>query len=121
MVDIWLSIEMHKLEYYYFNQKKIRAHLYDTARSQLLGEQNVSQTGRRVVLPANFPGGTRNVQRSYQDSMAIVRTFGKPAYLITFTANPNWDEIQASYSLMTKEFECRVGATAPTWLLEYSK
>ena len=35
------------------------------------------------------------MQHSYQDSMAIVRTLGKPGYFITFTANPNWEEIQA--------------------------
>jgi Helitron helicase-like domain at N-terminus len=95
IVDTWLSIEMHRLEYYYFNQRQIRAELYDTARHQFLGDQDVSTTGRRIVLPAKFPGSVRNMQRSYQDSMAIVRTFGKPGYFITFTANPHWDEIKA--------------------------
>jgi len=95
MVDIWLSIEMHRLEYYQFNQQKLRADLYDTARRQLLGDQDVATTGRRIVLPAAFAGGVRHMQRSYQDSMAIVRTLGKPGYFITFTANPNWEEIQA--------------------------
>ena len=32
IVDIWLSVEMRRLEYYYFNQHKLRAYLYDTAR-----------------------------------------------------------------------------------------
>jgi len=27
--------------------------------------------------------------------MAIVRTFGKPGYFITFTANPHWSEIES--------------------------
>jgi len=27
--------------------------------------------------------------------MAIVRTLGKSGYFITFTVNPNWEEIQA--------------------------
>ena len=95
MVDIWLSIEMHRLEYFRFNQQKLRADLYDTARRQLLGDQDVATTGRRIVLPATFAGGVRHMQCSYQDSMAIVRTLGKPGYFITFTANPNWEEIQA--------------------------
>ena len=30
----------------------------------------------------------------FQDSMAIVRHFGKPTLFITFTANPKWKEIQ---------------------------
>ena len=25
--------------------------------------------------------------------MAITRIFGKPSFFITFTANPNWDEV----------------------------
>jgi Helitron helicase-like domain at N-terminus len=29
--------------------------------------------------------------------MAIVRTFGKPGYFITFTANPHWEEIDAEF------------------------
>jgi hypothetical protein len=33
------------------------------------------------------------MQQLYQDSMAIVRHFGKPVLFITFTANPNWIEI----------------------------
>src|SRR5467141_800701 len=70
-------------------------YLYDTACCQLLGDQDVATTGRRIVLPASFPGGVRHMQHSYQNSMAIVRTLGKPGYFITFTANPNWEEIQA--------------------------
>jgi hypothetical protein len=33
------------------------------------------------------------MQRLFQDSMAIVRFFGKPLFFITFTANPRWPEI----------------------------
>jgi Helitron helicase-like domain at N-terminus len=109
IVDMWLSVEMHKLEYYYFNQTKIRADLYDSAQRQLRDGQDVSTTGRRIVLPADFPGCARNMQRSYQDSMAIVRTFGKPGYFITFTANPNWEEIQAE--LLTDD----QGVPMQTW------
>ena len=33
------------------------------------------------------------MQQLYQDSMAIVRHFGRPTLFITFTANPKWKEI----------------------------
>jgi hypothetical protein len=49
--------------------------------------------GRRIVLPTSFTGGDRFMQRLFQDSMAIVRHFGKPDFFITFTANPRWPEI----------------------------
>ena len=33
------------------------------------------------------------MQQLYQDSMAIVRHFGRPTLFITFTANPKWKAI----------------------------
>jgi Helitron helicase-like domain at N-terminus len=33
------------------------------------------------------------MHKLFQDSMAIVRFFGKPDLFITFTANPNWEEV----------------------------
>ena len=34
------------------------------------------------------------MRQQYQDAMAICRHFGKPDFFITFTCNPNWDEIR---------------------------
>jgi len=34
------------------------------------------------------------MQKLYQDSIAIVRCFGKPSLIIIFTANPKWEEIE---------------------------
>lgn len=33
------------------------------------------------------------MQQLFQDSMAIVRYYGKPTFFITFTANPRWPEV----------------------------
>jgi hypothetical protein len=44
--------------------------------------------GRRIILPASFIGGDWFIQHLFQDSMAIIRFFGKPLFFITFTANP---------------------------------
>jgi hypothetical protein len=33
------------------------------------------------------------MQQNYQDAMAIVRKHGKPDLFITFTCNPNWNEV----------------------------
>jgi len=54
----------------------------------------MGQVGRRIVLPSSYVGGDRFMQQLYQDSMALVRYFGKPSLFITFTANPKWAEIQ---------------------------
>lgn len=62
-------------------------YLNDTA-----DEQGV-RVGKMIVLPSSFKGSPRCCQQGYQDSMAMVRNFGKPDYFITFTCNPNWPEI----------------------------
>ena len=58
------------------------------------GDANFAQVGKRVVLPSSYVGGYRFMQKLYQDSIAIVRRFGKPSLFITFTANPKWEEIE---------------------------
>ena len=49
--------------------------------------------GQRVVLPSSFTGGPRQMNQLYQDAMAIVRDRSNPSFFITFTCNPNWQEI----------------------------
>ena len=48
------------------------------------------------MLASSFVGGPRDMQRRYQDAMAVVRQRGKPSFFITFTCNPGWPEIQTS-------------------------
>ena len=43
--------------------------------------------GKRIILPLSFNGGPRNMQELYQDSMGLIRKFGKPDIFITFTCN----------------------------------
>jgi hypothetical protein len=58
------------------------------------GEQNMSAMGHRVVLPSSFPGSPRYFEQLYQDSRAIERHYRQLSLFITFTANPNWLEVQ---------------------------
>ena len=46
-----------------------------------------------VVLLLSFLSGAYFISQCYQDSMAIVRKYGRLSIFITFTANPKWDEI----------------------------
>jgi hypothetical protein len=57
------------------------------------------------VLPAQFPGGVRNMQKSQ------LRSFGKPSFFMTFTANSNCD---VKAELLTDD-----RMTAPTWFLAF--
>ncbi|OWY91723.1 Helitron helicase, partial [Phytophthora megakarya] len=54
----------------------------------------VDHVGKRVILPSNYTGGPRQMYKLYQDSMAIVREFGKPDIFLTMTCNPEWKEIR---------------------------
>ncbi|EFE43857.1 hypothetical protein TRV_01369, partial [Trichophyton verrucosum HKI 0517] len=92
VVDIFLSVDMQRLQYFYYNQKTIRAELYQNTRDMMAAEATPDSIGRRI-LPATFTGSVRNMQQHYQDSMAIVQHYGKPAFFVTFTANPHWPEI----------------------------
>eukprot|EP00794_Sanderia_malayensis_P008543 gene8543-biopygen6839 len=42
---------------------------------------------------SSLTGSQQNMQQNYQDGMTIVRKHGKVDIFLTFTANPNWQEI----------------------------
>ncbi|XP_027093760.2 uncharacterized protein [Coffea arabica] len=62
--------------------------------SVIAGQCQGSKIGQRVVLPASFIGGLRDMKRRYVDTMALVQKFGKPDLFITMTCNPSWPEIK---------------------------
>ena len=49
---------------------------------------SVQSVGRRI-LPRSFKGGPRQHWHEFQNSMAIVRSQGKPHLFLTLTCNPN--------------------------------
>ena len=95
VVDAWAICDQNKLGWIRSHQANIRAELYNGLADMLeAGDVNFAQVGRRVVLPSSYVGGDRFMQKLYQDSIAIVRRFGKPSLFIIFTANPKWEEIE---------------------------
>lgn len=60
---------------------------------QNLAVNSNSSVGNLYILPTTFVGGPRFMNKLYQDSMAMVRHFGRPDLFITFTCNPKWPEI----------------------------
>ena len=44
--------------------------------------------------------------KCYQDAMAIVRKYGKPDIFITFTANPEWNEIKTELPEKMDAYMC---------------
>lgn len=50
--------------------------------------------GKMVILPSSFYDGPRVKQQNFQDSVCMVREFGKPDIFLIMTCNPNWPEIK---------------------------
>jgi hypothetical protein len=73
-------------------QQKLRAELY-AGLQDAIHDGDADVAGVKVILPATFSGGPRFMVQHYQDAMAIVRTFGKPTFFLTFTCNASWEEI----------------------------
>jgi len=46
--------------------------------------------GRICILPVDFPGSEKLMHQQYLDAMAIVTTYSKPEYFITFAASGQW-------------------------------
>jgi len=95
-VDVAAKTEQNTLKYLRLNEGRLRAELYQGLQDMLERDAglNAAQVGRRIVLPASFPGSPRFMMQAYQDAMAIVRALGIPDVFLTFTCNPNWPEIQ---------------------------
>lgn len=95
--------ESQRLRYIATHQKEIRADLYQNLRDAVSAHdhqranggdgRDALSVGTRVVLPASFSGGPRDMHKRYQDAMAVVRKKGKPSLFITMTCNPQWPEI----------------------------
>ncbi len=76
------------------NQTTLRADQYKGMVDAMQQDgANSTNFGRIVILPATFARSPRHMNQLYQDSMALVRKFGKPDLFITMTCNPNWPEI----------------------------
>ncbi len=72
------------------NQTTLRADQYKGMVDAMQQDgANNTNFGRMVVLPATFAGSPRHMNQLYQDSMALVKKFGKPDLFITMTCNPN--------------------------------
>ncbi len=87
-----MRTEQNRLNYHKQHQTALRAEKYKVLVDYMTGDDN-TRIGRRIILPATFPGSPRYMVGLYQDSMSIVAKFGKPDEFITFTCNPNWTEI----------------------------
>jgi len=95
MVDAWAQMEESHLNWIRFNQRELRAEVYNGLADAVQQDAglNLNNVGSRFILPSSFIGGQRHMQQCFQDSMAIVRKYFNPDLFITMTANPKWPEV----------------------------
>jgi hypothetical protein len=94
VVDQYSKVEGQRLRWVGLNQTTLCGDQYKRMIDAMQQDgANSTNFGRMVVLPASFAGSPRHMNQLYQDSMALVRKFGKPDLFITMTCNPNWPEI----------------------------
>ena len=103
LVDMYAKIEQQRLNYIKFNQRQIRSDLYRGLADALSSsDTDAGELGRSIILPSSYTGSPRQMFELYQDAMGIVRKYGKPDLFITFTCNPQWEEITSGLLLNQK-------------------
>ena len=76
---MYAKIEQLRLNYIKTNLQKIRVDLYSgLADAVAKGDTNATELGRNIILPSSYTNSPRQMFQLYQDSMTIVRKFGKP-------------------------------------------
>ena len=86
-------MESARLRYIHNNQATLRADLYSGLQDSIRNG-DVCQSGKMVILPPSFTGCDQFMHNYYQNSLALVRKFGKPTFFITITCNLGWNEIK---------------------------
>ncbi len=92
VTDMWSKIEKEQLDYQRRRQDDLRTEVLQSLTDAMATDTS-DNIGTKVILPADYTGSPRQMHGLYQDSMALVRHFGKPELFITFTCNPKWPEI----------------------------
>ncbi|KAF8605222.1 hypothetical protein BDV93DRAFT_419279, partial [Ceratobasidium sp. AG-I] len=89
LANTYVNIDESRLIWIGNNQGVLRADLYNGVRDAIVRDNiQVGERVGRIILPASYHGGARQMQEKYQDSMAIARYLGPPQLFITMTANP---------------------------------
>lgn len=96
VVDQYARIEWQRLQYIRKHQKEIcqftQKGIFDYLSNK--AGQSIVDISKIVSLPSSYQGSPQNMHQNFLDAMAIMNRAGKPEYFITFTCNPNDNDIQ---------------------------
>nr|CAD2197831.1 unnamed protein product [Meloidogyne enterolobii] len=95
-VDQAARIEWSRLNYIKLHQKEICKEPYNSLLKILKAKEIEygAKVKKQIILPTSFIGGPRNLHESFMDAMTIVNEVGKPDLFLTFTCNPNDEDIK---------------------------
>ncbi|KAJ4789090.1 hypothetical protein LUZ62_040336 [Rhynchospora pubera] len=94
VVDMYVCVEQDRLNFIERNQSLLRADKLCNIRNAVMeGDMYGRNIGKRIVLPASYVGGPRYMFQNYHDAIALCRRYGPPDLFITFTCNPQWQEV----------------------------
>lgn len=94
-VDMYAKVETERLNYLRFHQAQLRSEEYIHLRDAVVIDGNATNNvGRLTILPSTYIGSPRHMHEYTQDAMSYVRKYGRPDLFITFTCNPQWDDIK---------------------------
>lgn len=68
-------------------------------------ERITNNNSSKSFLAESFTGGPRHLKSCGNDALTIVSELGGPTAFITFTCNPNWDEIQSKLLIGQTAFD----------------
>ncbi len=72
VVDQYAKIDQCRLNFFKFNQKKIRGDLYSGLKDAIEND-DFKNAGKEIILPSTYYGGPRFMRQKFQDAMAVVR------------------------------------------------
>ena len=94
--DLFLSVENERLEFYIFNQKKIKKEKFSELKEAVRENEGQLAGKELIIMPQSHIGSPRWYFGQFQDGMTRCKKIHKPDLFITFTCNPNWPEITNS-------------------------
>ena len=152
ILDGYCRAEAMRMAWFRQHQRQLRSEVHDELYAYVHNadvdgsdDAGTATPGVPIILPSSYAGSPRNMYQLYLDAMAIVRKCGRPAYFITFTANPQWPEIRDHLlpgqqpgdrpDLVARVFQMRLKAllqdltqhnwlgeaVAWTWVVEFQK
>jgi hypothetical protein len=93
--ESWAIAEQKRLAQLRHGQTQLRSEVYQGLADVVAAtvDTDITELGKRFILPSSFSGSTRNMQQHCQDALAINRHFGGGDLFVTMTANPKWHDI----------------------------